>query len=110
MACFTAANAREMAARSREARRERSLMVENAPTTTGHLTDYVAQRLVRVRKQLDRLDRLIMTVEDPQKLDRLACAQARLAEQERILDGRPLPGSLKPRPPKPPPRSLPEPE
>jgi hypothetical protein len=110
MACFTAANAREMAARSHEARRERSLMAENDPTTTANVPDYVAQRLVRVRKQLDRLDRLIMTVEDPQKLDRLASAQARLAEQERILDGRPLPGSLKPKPPKPPLRYLPEPE
>ena len=110
MACFTAANAREMAARSHEARRERSLMAENDPATSANLPDYVAQRLVRVRKQLDRLDRLIMTVEDPQKLDRLASAQARLSEQERILDGRPLPGSLKPKPPKPPPRYLPEPE
>jgi hypothetical protein len=100
MACFTAANAREMAARSHEARRERFRMAENDPTTTEHLPDFVAQRLVRVRKQLDRLDRLIMTVEDPQKLDRLASAQARLAEQERILDGRPLPGSLRPKPPK----------
>ena len=67
MACFTAANAREMAARSHEARRERSLMAENDPATTANLPDYVAQRLVRVRKQLDRLDRLIMSV-DPVRL------------------------------------------
>ncbi len=33
---------------------------------------------------------------DPQKLDRLASAQTRLAEQERIMSGRPLPGSRRP--------------
>ncbi len=30
------------------------------------------------------------------KLDKLASAQARLAEQERLLAGRPLPGSRRP--------------
>jgi hypothetical protein len=63
-----------------------------------------------VRKHLDRLDELMMTETDPQKLDRLASAQARLAEQERILDGRPLPGSLRPKPPKPLPRYFSPPE
>jgi hypothetical protein len=33
---------------------------------------------------------------DPAKLDRLAAALERLCELERILSGRPLPGSLKP--------------
>jgi hypothetical protein len=31
-----------------------------------------------------------------QAVDRLSAAQARLSEQERILAGRPLPGSLRP--------------
>jgi hypothetical protein len=44
-----------------------------------------------------KLDKMIADEEDPQKLDRLASAQARLSEQERILDGRPLPGSRRPR-------------
>jgi hypothetical protein len=61
--------------------------------------DYVAKRLLRVRKQLSKLDRLIESENDPQKLDRLACAQARLSEQERILDNRPLPGSHRPKSP-----------
>lgn len=33
---------------------------------------------------------------DAQRVDRLAAAWAKLAEQERILDGRPLPGSRRP--------------
>jgi len=51
-----------------------------------------------VKLQLDRVDGMVMTEKDPQKLDRLASAQARLAEQERIMSGRPLPGSMRPRP------------
>jgi hypothetical protein len=41
---------------------------------------------------------MMMSEDDPQRLDRLASAQMRLAEQERILAGRPLPGSRKPAP------------
>jgi hypothetical protein len=58
---------------------------------------YVSQRLSRVRLQLARLDDLIEAESDPHKLDRLASAQARLAEQERIMAGRPLPSSMRPR-------------
>lgn len=42
------------------------------------------------------LDAMVLEETDPQKLDRIASAQAKLAEQERILDGRPLPGSRRP--------------
>lgn len=58
---------------------------------------YVFQRLMRVRRQLDRIDRMMMTESDAQKLDRLASAQARLSEQERTLAMRPAPGSLRPK-------------
>ena len=61
------------------------------------LNDFNRLRLGRVRDQLEKLDRMIADEEDPQRLDRLASAQARLSEQERILDGRPLPGSRRPR-------------
>lgn len=57
---------------------------------------YREVRLSRVRIQLDKLDEMLMSENDPAKLDRLASAQARLSEQERILAGRALPGSLKP--------------
>jgi hypothetical protein len=55
-----------------------------------------AARLLRVRDQLIKLDAMIMKETDPQKLDRLASAQARLSEQERIIAGRPLPGARRP--------------
>lgn len=49
-----------------------------------------------MREQLDRLDTMLLAEKDAQKLDRLASAQLRLSEQERILAGRPLPGSRRP--------------
>jgi hypothetical protein len=107
MPLFTTANAREMAARSHTARRERAEARENAlnlaprvSQTSSHQYDndeFIAKRLARVRKQLDRLDGMIEKETDPMKLDRLASAQARLAEQERILAGRPMPGSFRPK-------------
>lgn len=51
---------------------------------------------MRVREQLAKVDRMILEETDPQRLDRLASAQLRLSEQERILDDRPLPGSRRP--------------
>jgi hypothetical protein len=40
----------------------------------------------------------MMAETDAQQLNWLATAQARLSEQERILSGRPLPGSRRPSP------------
>lgn len=57
---------------------------------------FTRERLFAVRAQLKRLDVMMQTETDPQKLDRIASAQAKLAEQERQLAGRPLPGSLRP--------------
>jgi len=106
MSLFTTANAREMAARSQAARRQRTTQREAAKENAAPQSQtnpqqdddalFVAKRLARVRKQLDRIDGMIEKETDPMKLDRLASAQARLAEQERLLSGRPLPGSRKP--------------
>jgi hypothetical protein len=100
---FNSLNAREMAVRSVAARKaaaaERTPSPATIPLTPGAPpgTDpYVTERLSRVRGQLDRLDGLMATEKDPQRIDRLASAQYRLAEQERILSGRPLPGSRRP--------------
>jgi len=60
--------------------------------------NWLERRRLRVRALIGRLDDMVGVETDAQKLDRLASAQAKLAEQERILDGRPLPGSRKPRP------------
>jgi hypothetical protein len=99
MGLITRANARRMAAKSHDARRQRRLAREYphaSPQPIPQLTDYVSLRLTRVRKQLDKVDGMMMKEKDPQKLDRLASAQTRLAEQERIMSGRPLPGSRRP--------------
>lgn len=53
------------------------------------------QRLVRVRKQLEKLDGMLESELDPAKIDRLASAAARLEEQERRLSNRSLPPTLK---------------
>ena len=101
MGRITSENARLMAARSAEARKQRREAAAFAPlagaTSEATSGEYVVNRLARVRVQLDRLDKLMMTESDPQKLDRLASAQARLSEQERILDGCALPGSFRPK-------------
>jgi len=100
---FTSENASEMAYRSHAAReqatRERKELVERAKDAIAlaeSIPEYVVTRLARVRVQLDRIDDMLMKERDPSKLDRLASAQSRLAQQERELAGRPLPGSLRP--------------
>jgi hypothetical protein len=102
---FTAETAVEMGRRSAEARRLLHLVpIEPpppppTPAPTEEPTDgYRSARLVRVRAQLDRIDDMMIEEDDPAKLDRLASAQARLSEQERILRGEPLPGSRRPAP------------
>ena len=76
---FTVANAREMAARSVAARKaaEAERTCKPAPATLSATlpagTDpYVVARLSRVRRQLDRLDELLSTERDPQRIDRLS--------------------------------------
>lgn len=64
--------------------------------------DYVSRRLARVRVQLGLVDKAFETeatkaTPDGQRLNWLAQAQERLAEQERLLSGRPLPGSRRPK-------------
>ena len=91
-------NAREMSARGNAAKARRLQELRDAakPPPPNPNDPFTLRRLARVRGQLDKLDGMIEHELDPQKLDRLASAQMRLAEQERILDGRPLPGSRRP--------------
>lgn len=110
---WTADQAREMGRRSAAgyAERKRRRLEREAQERADDLarlvksvgaalpTDaYVAERLARVRRQLDRIDELMLTEAAPPALDRLAAAQARVSEQERILAGRPLPGAHRPGP------------
>ena len=58
--------------------------------------NFTSRRLTRVREQLERLDRMAAKEDDPKRIKELADATTRLSEQERILDGRPMPGSRRP--------------
>jgi hypothetical protein len=68
-----------------------------APQQPKPLDDFCEKRIKRVRSQLERLDQMLVTEDNAQAIDRIASASARLSEQERILSGRPLPGSQRPR-------------
>lgn len=107
---FTPQTARENAAKSHVVRKANFLALRQAVKAQpappqGEIAvaaddaspdAFLQARLARVRMQLNRLDTLIEIETDPAKIDKLASATARLAEQERQLAGRPLPGSLRP--------------
>lgn len=105
---ITSSNAAELGrlsgeARNRraQARRNRASELQTIAETPVHSPNFQQERLSRVRAQLTKIDAMMASETDPSKLDRLASAQARLSEQERILDGRPLPGSHRPSKPRP---------
>lgn len=100
MARFSAANAKEMAARSHLLRKQRvqELRLAANPVPLPADDSYVERRLSRVRQQIEVLSDMLESESDPQKIDRLASAIARLAEYERQLANRPLPGSRRPAP------------
>src|SRR4051794_21661226 len=87
---FTTANAREMAARSHAARKAAALAPQPEPQSSD---EYVANRITSARAQIDRLTAQARKVTDPLDSERLARAVAQWSEIERILAGRPLPGS-----------------
>jgi len=65
---------------------------------------YQAESLVRVRGHIEATQECLTNAlqspkVDAQAVDRLVNALTRLREQERILDGRPLPGSMRPEKP-----------
>jgi hypothetical protein len=99
---FTAENARAYALKSHapESARFKHLRSATVPEPEPQQPlSFNQQRLVRVRMQLIKLDKMIAEEDDPQKLDRLASASMRVSEQARILEGQPLPGSLRPQKP-----------
>ena len=105
MPLFTRENAAEYGRRGNAARWSRPRLTEHSPQIAD-LDEYRASRLARVRTQLDLIDQLIRceclkAAMDPSKLDRLASAQSKLSEQERLLAGRPAPkpADAKPRRP-----------
>lgn len=122
---ITVQNARQMAARSLEARRaskqaalerenllkrllaaEEKRLLEAAENPVQRPVNapedaYLAERLARVRKQIAMLDAMLEgqtgnDVIDAATIDRIASSIARLSELERLYAGRPLPGSRRP--------------
>lgn len=117
---ITAANSRQMAAKSLEARRaakqaaldreallkrlikaEEERLIKSAEASAqlpANAPDdsYLSERLGTVRKQIAGLDAMIEGAADAQTIDRIASAIARLSELERLYAGRPLPGSRRP--------------
>ncbi len=72
-------------------RAEHALLAAQAP-------DYAAARLARVRMMIDETEEQYATTRNAQDRERLARALSNLSEIERVLDGRPLPGSRRPGP------------
>lgn len=121
---ITVQNARQMAARSLEARRaskqaalERENLLkrllaaeenrllqaaENPVQRPVNAPDdaYLAERLARVRKQIAMLDVMLEGAAVASEVDKFASALCRLSELARQLSGRPLPGSLRPQAPR----------
>ncbi len=101
MALITRETASSMGRRGNDVRWHSPKPVEpepEEPRVAESVADYATLRLIRVRKQLDAVDDAIELAigGDSKSLKELTDAQMRLAEQERILAGRPMPGSLKP--------------
>lgn len=99
-------------ARAYDAMIQRQLVQAQEPETSPAMHDdaadgptkgYLGERLLRVRKQIASLERRIEDLlegdpsENASAIDRLCAAKAKLSEEERILAGRPLPGSHRPR-------------
>lgn len=105
---WTAEQAHAMALKSAESRRERAKLralapaasiPPNSPTLSG--PDFAGVTLLRVRAQIDRLltrlaEHLDRKSIDGQQVRYLSGALSDLAELERVLAGRPLPGSRRP--------------
>jgi hypothetical protein len=97
---FTRQTAREAGrkggkARAEKAAREKAEAEQKAQAPTLEADRYVELRIASVRAQIAKLDLQILKTRDAQKLNWLASAQAKLAEQERILSMRPAPAPLK---------------
>ena len=106
---FTRENAREMSRKGNAVRWSQPRTPPPQPAIPAPIPEpspatpdtYLSARLVRVRLQLSLIDSAIereaaTNKPDGQRLNWLASAQERLAEQERMLAGRPSPGSLRP--------------
>lgn len=101
MALITAENAREMAAKGNAAKAARLQQLRDAvqDAVSNPVIAFPSRTLSRVRLQMgnlaDEIDKAIGG--DSKRLKELTDAFTRLAELERQLDNRPLPGSRRPK-------------
>lgn len=82
--------------RAENIRRAKELAALTPAAKQRLAVDYVQEELACVRRQIAKLNRKLMREGDPQAINWLSQALSRLREQERVLDGRPLPGQLRP--------------
>jgi len=97
VAFITSANAKELGSLGgKTPRKQKPPIVQTVLINAPDHDTYSRQTLLRVRKQVKSVLGMLEAETDPQKIDRLASALARLSEIERQLANRPLPGSWKP--------------
>jgi hypothetical protein len=97
---FTRENARENAAKSWQARRQRKAKLE-AEAAKGRLSTPQSERLAL---QIERVEQMMESCKDPDSLQKLSAAYARLFRAWQVLTETPNPGSrrVKGRPSRPP--------
>ncbi len=96
---ITCENARELGRKGNLIRWSRPKPENPIATPIANPTiepDFASQRLVRVRQEILRQDEMQKASKDPDEIEKLSRSLKALSEQERILAGRPMPGSLKP--------------
>lgn len=103
MALFTSETAADMARKSAESKRLRLENLRNAVADAvgNPEIDFKDRTLSRVRLQMENLsDEIDEAIDraDSKKVKELTDAYTRLGDMERILAGRPLPGSKRPAP------------
>ncbi len=98
---FTSANATLMAQRKHDLDKLRKAQEREAAKPAQPpepASSFIAESILRVRERLQSLYKMVEDEKEPQGIDRLCAAIAKLHEVERNLSGRPLPGSLRPKP------------
>jgi uncharacterized protein YdiU (UPF0061 family) len=90
---FTKDNARENAAKSWQARRERKRKLE-AEAAKGRIATPQSERLAL---EIERIVQMIEKCKDPDSLQKLSAAYARMFKAWQVLTGTPNPGSRKSR-------------
>lgn len=95
-------NAKEMSRKAVEARqrmRQEQSEPETPPIgvqTTSTVDRYATEEVIYARAEIKRLQELAAKLTEPADIERMARAINQWGERERILAGRPLPGSHRP--------------